>query len=210
MTAIINVKDISKKINEYTIFQNISFTIQQGECVGLIGHNGSGKTMIMKALCGFITIDAGEIIVNKKDIVCGKKYITDAGVLIEAPIFLNRLTGYENLAILANIQKKITQKSIINALQAVGLQEAINKKVGTYSLGMKQKLRIAQAIMEQPAILILDEPFNGLDKASVEMLQSLLKDYQNNGTTILLTTHDDRQIATLCNRVYELDNGRML
>lgn len=210
MTAIINVKDISKKINEYTIFQNISFTIQQGECVGLIGHNGSGKTMIMKALCGFITIDAGEIIVNKKDIVCGEKYITDAGVLIEAPIFLNRLTGYENLAILANIQKKITQKSIINALQAVGLQEAINKKVGTYSLGMKQKLRIAQAIMEQPAILILDEPFNGLDKASVEMLQSLLKDYQNNGTTILLTTHDDRQIATLCNRVYELDNGRML
>lgn len=210
MTAIINVKDISKKINEYTIFQNISFTIQQGECVGLIGHNGSGKTMIMKALCGFITIDAGEIIVNKKDIVCGKKYIIDAGVLIEAPIFLNRLTGYENLAILANIQKKITQKSIINALQAVGLQEAINKKVGTYSLGMKQKLRIAQAIMEQPAILILDEPFNGLDKASVEMLQSLLKDYQNNGTTILLTTHDDRQIATLCNRVYELDNGRML
>ena len=210
MTAIINVNDISKKINEYTIFQNISFTIQQGECVGLIGHNGSGKTMIMKALCGFITIDAGEIIVNKKDIVCGKKYITDAGVLIEAPIFLNRLTGYENLAILANIQKKITQKSIINTLQAVGLQEAINKKVGTYSLGMKQKLRIAQAIMEQPAILILDEPFNGLDKASVEMLQSLLKDYQNNGTTILLTTHDDRQIATLCNRVYELDNGRML
>ena len=210
MTAIINVNNISKKINEYTIFQNISFTIQQGECVGLIGHNGSGKTMIMKALCGFITIDAGEIIVNEKDIVCGKKYITDAGVLIEAPIFLNRLTGYENLAILANIQKKITQKSIINALQAVGLQEAINKKVGTYSLGMKQKLRIAQAIMEQPAILILDEPFNGLDKASVEMLQSLLKDYQNNGTTILLTTHDDRQIATLCNRVYELDNGRML
>lgn len=210
MTAIINVNNISKKINEYTIFQNISFTIQQGECVGLIGHNGSGKTMIMKALCGFITIDAGEIIVNEKDILCGKKYITDAGVLIEAPIFLNRLTGYENLAILANIQKKITQKSIINALQAVGLQEAINKKVGTYSLGMKQKLRIAQAIMEQPAILILDEPFNGLDKASVEMLQSLLKDYQNNGTTILLTTHDDRQIATLCNRVYELDNGRML
>lgn len=210
MTAIISVKGISKKTKERYIFQNISFTIHQGECVGLIGHNGSGKTMIMKALCGFITIDAGEITIDGENIVCGKKYITDAGVLIEAPIFLNSLTGYENLAILADIQKKITKETIIRTMETVGLQDAIDKKVSTYSLGMKQKLRIAQAIMEQPSILILDEPFNGLDKASIEKLQCLLKEYQNKGKTILLTTHDDRQIATLCNSVYELDNGRML
>lgn len=210
MTAIMSVKNISKKIKEHPIFQDISFDIHKGECVGLVGHNGSGKTMIMKAICGFITIDTGEIIINDEQITCGTHFIRDAGVLIEAPVFLNTITGYENLAILANIQQKISKDDIIHAMQVVGLGEAINKKVRAYSLGMKQKLRIAQAIMENPSILILDEPFNGLDKASVENFQCLLKAYQEKGTTILLTTHDDRQITTLCNKVYELDNGRML
>lgn len=210
MAIMISVNSISKKIKGRNIFQDISLKLHNGECIGLVGHNGSGKTMIMKAICGFIPIDTGEIIVNGESIVCGKKYIADAGVLIEAPPFLNHLTGYENLAILADIQKKVTKEDILQVIKKVGLHVAADKKVGTYSLGMKQKLRIAQAIMEQPLILILDEPFSGLDKESVEQLQCLVKELQNKGVTILLTTHDDRQIEQLCNRVYELDNGRIL
>lgn len=210
MTIVIDVQNISKKIKDFRIFENISFTIRKGECIGLVGHNGSGKTMVMKAICGFITIDDGHIQVKDQTITCGKNFITDAGVLIEAPIFLNHLTGLKNLEILANIQQKITKEQIIQTMIQVGLEEATHKKVSTYSLGMKQKLRIAQAIMEKPSILILDEPFSGLDKESVQSLQDLLQSYQAEGTTILLTSHDDRQIETMCSIVYELDGGRML
>ncbi|MEG0258414.1 MAG: ABC transporter ATP-binding protein [Lysinibacillus sp.] len=210
MTTIIKVENISRKIKDKVIFQNISFNVEKGQCVGLVGHNGSGKTMIMKAVCGFIPIDAGEIYVNNHKIISGKEFIKNAGILIESPSFFNYLSGLRNLEILANIQQKITSEQISHTLEQVGLLEAQSKKVNTYSLGMKQKLRIAQALMENPEILILDEPFNGLDRQSIQQLQTLLKEFQSKGATILLTTHDDRLISALCDTVYELESGQFI
>jgi len=206
----IEIKKVSKSIKEQTILKNITITVKDGNCIGLVGHNGSGKTMLLKAVSGFTKIDSGEIWVDGKQIVFGKEYIKNTGIILEQPPFITYLTGLENLLILANIQKKITKEDVIQTLNKVGLSEAQNKKVRNYSLGMKQRLRIAQAIMENPQILILDEPFNGLDKESVKEIQELLIEYKNKGTTILLTSHDERHIDYLCDQVYELERGELV
>ncbi|MEK4170410.1 ATP-binding cassette domain-containing protein [Lysinibacillus sp. FSL L8-0312] len=206
----IEIKKVSKSIKEQAILKNITITVKDGNCIGLVGHNGSGKTMLLKAVSGFTKIDSGEIWVDGKQIVFGKEYIKNTGIILEQPPFITYLTGLENLLILANIQKKITKEDVIQTLKKVGLSEAQNKKVRNYSLGMKQRLRIAQAIMENPQILILDEPFNGLDKESVKEIQELLIEYKNKGTTILLTSHDERHIDYLCDQVYELERGELV
>lgn len=206
----IEIKNVNKTIRDHIILRNISISIEKGICLGLVGHNGSGKTMLLKAICGFTKIDSGEIWVDHNPIVFSEKYIKNAGIIIEQPSFINYLSGIENLQALANIQKLISKEDILLALRKVGLFEAKDKKVKEYSLGMKQRLRIAQAIMEYPQILILDEPFNGLDKESVKDIQSLLLDCKKEGVTILLTSHDDRQIDYLCDRVYELNGGEIL
>lgn len=206
----IEINNVNKKIKNHVILKDISVSIREGICAGFVGHNGSGKTMLLKAICGFTQIDTGEIRVNNKQIVFSKQYIKHAGVIIEQPSFINYLTGFDNLLALANIQKIISKNDILLALKKVGLFDAKDKKVKEYSLGMKQRLRIAQAIMENPHILVLDEPFNGLDKDSVIEIQELILDYKNKGATILLTSHDDRQIDYLCDQVYELDGGEMV
>ncbi|CAH0296056.1 putative ABC transporter ATP-binding protein YxlF [Peribacillus sp. Bi96] len=206
----IKVININKSIRHNTILKNVSLSIKTGICVGFIGPNGSGKTMLLKSLCGFTEINDGEVWVDGKRIIFSKTYIENAGIIIEQPPFINYLTGMENLSILANIQKKITNEDIHQSLYKVGLADAKDKKVKEYSLGMKQRLRIAQAIMENPNILVLDEPFNGLDKKSIIEIQELLLDYKTNGVTILLTSHDDRQINYLCDRVYELNGGELV
>ncbi|AOH55985.1 hypothetical protein ABE28_016605 [Peribacillus muralis] len=206
----IKVQNINKSIKHHTILNNISLSINPGICVGFVGPNGSGKTMLLKAICGFTAINDGEIWVEGKRILFSKKYIDNAGIIIEQPPFINYLTGMDNLSILANIQKKITKEDIVQTLKKVDLAQAKDKKVKEYSLGMKQRLRIAQAIMENPNILVLDEPFNGLDKKSVIEIQELLLDYKKNGVTILLTSHDDRQINYLCDLVYELNGGELV
>ncbi|NMA90130.1 MAG: ABC transporter ATP-binding protein [Amphibacillus sp.] len=206
----IEIKNVTKTIKDQVILNNISMSVKKGICVGLIGHNGSGKTMLLKAICGFTKINSGDIRIDNQPIIFSEKYIKNAGIIIEQPSFINYLTGFENLQALANIQKVISKEGILLALEKVGLSEAKDKKVNQYSLGMKQRLRIAQAIMEHPQILVLDEPFNGLDKKSVQDIQNLLLDCKNNGVTILLTSHDDRQIDFLCDLVYELNGGEMI
>ena len=206
----IEVNNINKKNKDHIILKNISISIEKGICVGLVGHNGSGKTMLLKAICGFTNIDNGEIWVDNKKIIFSERYIKNAGVIIEDPSFINYLSGMDNLLALANIQKKISKHDVLLALKKVGLIDAKDKKVKEYSLGMKQRLRIAQAIMEHPHILILDEPFNGLDKDSIKEIQNLILDYKNKGVTILLTSHDERQINYLCDRVYELNGGEVV
>ena len=203
----IEIKQINKKIKNQIILKNISLSIKKGLCVGFVGHNGSGKTMLLKAICGFTKIDYGEIWVDGDQIIFSEKFIKDAGIIIEQAPFINYLTGMDNLLALANIQKKISKDKVLLVLQKVGLSEAKDKKVKAYSLGMKQRLRIAQAIMEEPHILVLDEPFNGLDKDSVVEIQELLRNYKEEGKTILLTSHDERQINYLCDQVYELNGG---
>ncbi|GIP64628.1 multidrug ABC transporter ATP-binding protein [Virgibacillus pantothenticus] len=206
----IEIKNVNKKMRDHFILKNISISIKKGICVGFVGHNGSGKTMLLKAICGFTKIDTGEIWVDDKQIMFSEKYIQNAGVIIEQPSFINFLTGMDNLLTLANIQRMISKNDVLLVLTKVGLIEAKDRKVKEYSLGMKQRLRIAQAIMEHPHILVLDEPFNGLDKDSVTEIQDLILEYKNNGATILLTSHDDRQIDYLCDRVYELNGGEII
>lgn len=206
MNSII-VKQLSVSFKNQSVLSGINLEIEQGTCMGFIGHNGSGKTVLLKTICGFLPYNEGTIFVNDNKIVAGKEFIHNAGILIEQPNMIPYLTGKENLLLLASIERKISQEKILDCLDLVGLTNAINKKVKSYSLGMKQRLRIAQAIMENPNILILDEPFNGLDKNGVSEMLSLFSKFKKMGKTILLTSHDDRQINFLCDKVYELEGG---
>ncbi len=207
---LISIENVSKTIKKESILNNINIQIASGSCCGFTGHNGSGKSMLLKAICGFVPINTGNITVNNIKIINGKNYIEHAGVLIEDPPFFNNFSGYENLNLLAKIQNKISHEDILKSLEITGLLTAKDKKVKKYSLGMKQRLRIAQAIMENPNILILDEPFNGLDKQGVLDIQQIIMNLKKENKTILLTSHDERNIETLCDVVYELERGNLL
>ncbi|MDR1568315.1 MAG: ABC transporter ATP-binding protein [Streptococcaceae bacterium] len=191
------------------IFKDISLTFEKGKAVGLVGLNGSGKSMLLKAICGFITIDSGEITIDDEKVAVGN-YLKDAGIIIEHADFLYNYTGLQNLQFLAEIQNKISDLDILSTLKKVGLEEAKDKKVKNYSLGMKQRLRIAQAIMEDPQILILDEPFNGLDKKGVEEVRKILLELKKQDKTILMTSHNSADIEILCDEVYELERGELI
>lgn len=205
--AFIEVKEVTLTIKNKTILNNVSFSMEKGTAAGLVGDNGSGKTMLMKCICGFVHPQKGEIIVDGKKI--GKKvdFPQNIGLIIETPGFIPYFSGYKNLQYLASIKNKISNAQIIDALDMVGLKEEMNKKVGKYSLGMRQRLGIAQAIMEEPDILILDEPMNGLDSFGVEIVCELLLNLKQNGKTILLTSHNKEDIDVLCDKVYRMEKG---
>ena len=188
---------------------DIDVSMEQGKVYGFAGNNGSGKTVLMKCICGFLPVTEGSIRVNGK--VIGKEvdFPESLGVIIETPGFLTNLTGLRNLEILAGLRGKIARKDIENAIRKSGLDPALKKAVSKYSLGMRQRLGIAQAIMEDPEFLILDEPFNGLDKHGVADIRSLLLDLKKQGKTIILASHNSEDIRILCDKVYEMDGGRM-
>lgn len=205
----IELANVSKKIKNEWVLKDITLQMKSGKIYGITGNNGSGKSMLMKAICGFIEINQGSIKVNDTAIIGGKQYIKNAGIIIESPDFLYNLTGYENLKVLGDIKKEINDTDIISTLSLVGLNLVKHKKVKNYSLGMKQRLRIAQAIMESPDILILDEPFNGLDKQGVLEIQEILLQYKNETNLLILTSHDERNIDFLCDIVYEMSEGEI-
>ncbi|SDZ48426.1 ABC-2 type transport system ATP-binding protein [Evansella caseinilytica] len=205
----IEINEVSKTIKNQTVLDNISVQLEKGNCYGFVGANGCGKTMLFRALCGFMRLDNGEITVDGKKIGKDDDFISNAGIIIGEPRFLDNLSGYENLLALAQIRKAISEQHIVHTLEVVGLLNAKDKKVRKYSLGMKQRLRIAQAMMEDPEILVLDEPFNGLDKTGTHEIQQLLLQYKQAEKTILLTSHDERNIELLCDKVFEMDNGRI-
>lgn len=206
----INLKNICMKINEQTILEDISLNLESGKCYGFVGNNGCGKTMLLRAICGYKNIDSGTVEINNKIIGKDVDFIDDAGIIIGEMQFMNALSGFDNLKILAEIKKKITDKEILEIMKIFGIYGARQKKVKKYSLGMKQRLRLAQAFMEEPKILILDEPFNGLDKDGIAEVQAQILSQKRKGNTILLTCHDDRNINLLCDEVYEMDNGRII
>ncbi|MBM7708555.1 ABC transporter ATP-binding protein [Enterococcus lemanii] len=208
--AFIIIQNLQVELNKQVILEDINLMIEKNSCVGIIGHNGSGKSMLLKAICGFVPVITGTIIIANKKVVNGETFIQDAGIIIEQPEWIPSLTAKENLELLANIQKKIEDKQIDFILEKTGLGDASDKKVRHFSLGMKQRLRIAQALMEDPEILILDEPFNGLDKKGVREITDLLIQQKKIGKTILLTSHDERTIDELCDRVIEIEKGRIL
>ena len=205
----ISVNCISKHFDKECVLKKVTREFEKGKIHGIVGNNGSGKTVLMKCICGFLIPDEGEVIVAGKHIGKEVDFPGDLGIIIETPGFLPNISGRKNLEILASLNKKIGVKEIEDAITRVGLNPKMKKPVSKYSLGMRQRLGIAQAIMEDPSLLILDEPFNGLDKNSVAEMRKLIKELKNEGKTVLLASHNQADIDELCDTVCEMDAGEM-
>lgn len=205
----ISVQNLSKSFGQERVLKNVSRDFEKGKIHGIVGNNGSGKTVLMKCICGFLIPDGGSITVNGERVGVDVDFPRDMGLIIETPGFLPNVTGIKNLEILASLNKKIGLEEIAAAIRRVGLDPLMKKPVGKYSLGMRQRLGIAQAIMEDPALLILDEPLNGLDKHGVREMRQLIKGLKEQGKTILLASHNQGDIDELCDTVCEMDAGVM-
>lgn len=209
METCIEVQNVVKRFRDQVVLKNVSISFEKGKIHGIVGRNGSGKTVLFKCICGLMHPEEGVILVNGKRVGRDVDMPEDIGAIIEAPGFLPNYSGYKNLRFLANIRRKIGKEEILNVLKTVGLDPESRKHVGKYSLGMRQRLGIAQAIMEDPEILILDEPMNGLDNAGVQDIRALLLELKAQGKTILLASHNHEDIAALCDTVHEMDGGML-
>lgn len=205
----ISVQNVSKSFGQERVLKSVSRDFETGKIHGIVGNNGSGKTVLMKCICGFLLPTEGTVVVNGRRVGRDVDFPPDLGVIIETPGFLPNLTGVKNLEILASLNKKIGLAEIAAAIRRVGLDPFMKKPVGKYSLGMRQRLGIAQAIMEDPSLLILDEPLNGLDKHGVAEMRKLIKGLSAEGKTILLASHNQGDIDELCDTVCEMDAGVM-
>lgn len=201
------IKEVTKKFKSLTALDKVSVSFEAGKIHGIIGRNGSGKTILFKCICGFMPLTSGQIIMDGKQIGREIDVPHDVGIIIEAPGFLPNYSGYRNLKFLSLIRKKIDDTRIKDTLKRVGLDPESKKWVSKYSLGMRQRLGIAQAIMEDPSTLILDEPMNGLDNHGVEDVRQLLLTLKAEGKTILIASHSSEDIAKLCDTVCEMDAG---
>lgn len=205
----IEVKNVSLIIKNKEILKDINVDFEKGMIHGLIGRNGSGKTMLMKTICGFVRPTQGTVTVDGMIIGKDRDFPDKIGVIIETPSFIPECSGYKNLKMLADFKKKIGKQDIIEVLQQVGLDPYDKKSVKKYSLGMRQRLGIAQAIMEKPDILILDEPMNGLDQEGVDEMRKLLLGLKEEGKTILISSHSRDDIDILCDQRYMMAHGSL-
>ncbi|MEW8995491.1 ATP-binding cassette domain-containing protein [Clostridium sp.] len=205
----IEVENLTKVISKNTVLNNINIKMEQGKIYGLKGKNGSGKTMLMRAICGLIIPTEGRVIIDGK--VLGKElsFPESIGALIESPGFISNYSGYKNLKILADIQGKISEEKIKQTISLVGLDPEDKKKFKKYSLGMKQKLGIAAAIMEEPEIIVLDEPTNALDENSIKNLGEILGDLRDRGSLIIISCHDSEELNYLSDEIFFIENGEM-
>lgn len=204
---LITISDVNLTIGKTHILKGINIAFDEGKIHGLIGRNGSGKTMLMKCVCGFIKPTSGEINVSGKRVGKDVDFPENMGIIIETPGFIPYYSGYKNLKLLAGLTGKIGKAEIIQSMRQVGLDPSLKRHVRKYSLGMRQRLGLAQAIMEDPAILILDEPFNGLDKDGVFEMREYLLDLKAQGKTMLICSHSAEDIDVLCDTVCEMDKG---
>ncbi len=200
----IEVEHVYKSFGKEHVLKNISFKIPSGSIYGVVGNNGSGKTVLMKCICGFMKCDRGRIVVNGGQVGKEVDFPDRLGVIIETPGFIPNLSGYKNLKILAALKGRIGKTEIRETIRRVGLDPDMRKPVAKYSLGMRQRLGIAQAIMENPSVLVLDEPLNGLDRYGVVEIRSLLKELKADGKSILLASHNAQDIEELCDHVQDL------
>lgn len=207
MNEIITLKNIELKLKKTCVFQNLNFSCKQGEIIGITGANGSGKSVLFKLIAGLYSPSYGEVLINGENIVPERKIPANLGALIEELGFINYYSGFKNLQYLASIRGVVGNQEINDTLKIVGLYEQKDQKVKTYSLGMRKKLGIAQAIMENPSILLLDEPMNALDKSSVENMRTLFRKLSSEkGTTILIASHSEEDIRILCDKVYAIED----
>lgn len=203
---IIKVEHLTKSFGTAKVLDDITVDFEEHKIHGIVGRNGSGKTILMKCICGFLRPTDGTVTVSEKVVGRDVEIPEDIGVIIETPGFVANYSGYKNLKLLASVRGRITDDEIVKVMDIVGLEAENKKHVGKYSLGMKQRLGIAQAIMEKPRILILDEPMNGLDNDGVQYIRKLLLNLKKD-TTIILASHSKEDIEVLCDNVYEMDKG---
>lgn len=209
MINLITVNELNLTIKKQTILNNVSVNFEKGKIHGLIGRNGSGKTMLMKCICGFVRPTSGTIIVADKQIGKDRDFPDSIGIIIETPGFIPYYSGYKNLKLLADLNKKIDKEQIKKSMVQVGLDPDLKRYVRKYSLGMRQRLGLAQAIMENPDLLILDEPMNGLDKDGVADMRKYLLNLKGQGKTIIIASHSAEDIEVLCDTVCEMDKGNL-
>lgn len=203
----VSVQHITKRFGSDTVLKDVSMELEQGKIHGIIGRNGSGKTVLMKCICGFLHPTEGTAQVFGKTIGKDCDFAPDTGMLIETPGFLPHETGMNNLLWLAKLGKRASKERVKSLIEMVGLDSSLRKPVSQYSLGMRQRLGIAQALLDDPALLILDEPMNGLDKNGVQSIRDLLMSLKTQGKTIILASHFAQDIDELCDTVYEMDQG---
>lgn len=205
----INVENICLTLKNRDILTSVNLTMEPGNIYGLVGNNGSGKTMLMKVICGLVKPTSGTVTCDGIIIGKDRDYLPDAGIIIETPGFISYYSGFKNLKFLAGIRGKIGNEEIRKAMEDVGLDPDLRLPVRKYSLGMRQRLGIAQAIMENPRYLVFDEPMNGLDKNGIAEARKLLLDRKAAGATIILSSHNREDIDILCDHVYEMEQGYM-
>lgn len=206
----IEILNLSKTYGKHRIIDSITCKFEPGTIYGLVGPNGSGKTTLMRCICGFARPSGGEIIVDGEQVGKDVDFAPKTGIIIEEPGFLLQLSAIRNLKILANVSQEVSSRQIIEIMKLVGLDPYEKKPVSKYSLGMRQRLGIAQAIMENPNNLILDEPFNGLDNRGIKEVYKLLKKFKCDGKTIILVSHSMIDIASTCDAVFEIKNGKLI
>ncbi len=208
MEPYIRVADLTKTFEGSRVLASINLSLPKGQIHGIIGRNGSGKTVLLKCLCGLLKPSSGEVYIDNKKVCYGKKQNTAA--IIEVPGFIDHVSGIKNLEYLAEINQRIGKTQIRQTMRAVGLDPDSKKKVGKYSLGMRQRLAIAQAIMEDMPLIVFDEPMNGLDNQGVEEVRKILKNQRDGGKTIIIASHNREDISLLCDTVTELDHGSII
>lgn len=208
MTSILHLRNVSKKIGDRYLLKNINLKIDTPGIYGIIGRNGSGKSLLFKAISGLLIPSEGTIEVFNKSVGKGN-FPNSFGALLDTGGFLPQYSGFRNLKLLCSIQNRINDEEIREVIRFVGLNPEDKIGVHKYSLGMKQRLGIAQAIMEKPKLLILDEPMNGLDETGVKDIRKMILDYKKNDVTIILTSHNAEDITLLCDKVFKMDNGEL-
>lgn len=207
---ILEIKNYNKKIKEKVILDNINLKLKSGNVYGFYGRNGSGKTMLFRAISTLIYPTSGDILIDKKSIIYDDYDLSNIGILLEDPGFYSYLNGFDNLSMLYEINNKKNPEHINSILKMIGLDKYKKKKYKEYSLGMKQKLRIAQALMENQQLIILDEPTNGLDEKSIENIRKIILSLKKENKLILLASHNKEDLKLLCNKIYKLDEGKIV
>ena len=209
MGTVVRLEDYCKSFNSAEVLKNINLTLESGKVIGLKGKNGSGKTMLMRAISGLILPTSGKVYINDKELGRQISFPPSIGILIENPSFISNYTGFKNLKILASIQNRISDDEIRDAIRKVGLAPDDKRTFKKYSLGMKQRLGIAAAIMERPDIVILDEPINALDEAGAGLIKGLLDELKANGSLIIIACHDTEELNYLSDEIYEIYDGEI-
>ena len=203
---VIEVIDARKQFGQQMVLKDVCLNCEAGKIYGIVGYNGSGKSVLFKCISGLMTLDSGTVMINGRKKKSGE-ILSEAGVIIEGPAYLKYKSAYENLDYLYRMTHKKDKAYLFDLIRKVGLDPESKKHVGKFSMGMKQRLGIAQALMEQNKILILDEPMNGLDKKGIGQMRLMFLELKNQGYTMLFASHNKEDIDTLCDEVYEMDAG---